>query len=128
MTMSSMSSASKKYRRTTLSIVLQALEGSKVLVELHDDTIIRGTLVSADPSLHLQLEDVVVKSLDGSLRKAQQLHVRGSKVRMVHLPGNVTPEAAVKEHRRKAARVKQEHAAAQGGVKALPKGAGMNSD
>lgn len=107
----------------TLAVVLQALEGSRVIVELARDTIVRGTLASAEEGLGLHLTDATVKTVDGAVRQAAVLHVRGSAVRFVHLPGNVDPAAAVEAARRRAAAARAAHAAAQGAVVGLRKGA-----
>jgi small nuclear ribonucleoprotein (snRNP)-like protein len=117
--------APKRQQRgpASLAVVLQALEGSRVIVELRRDTIVRGTLVSAEEGLGLHLTDASVKTVDGAVRQVASLHVRGSAVRFVHLPGNVDPAAAVEAARRKAAAARAAHAAAQGAVVGLKKGA-----
>jgi len=113
---------SRRPGQSTLAVFIQALEGTKLVIELRRDTIIRGTLGSVDESLNLQLTDATVKTLDGTQRSAANLHVRGSAVRFIHLPGNLEPAAAVEAHRRRIAQARREHAAKQGAVAALEKG------
>jgi small nuclear ribonucleoprotein (snRNP)-like protein len=113
---------SRRPGQSTLAVFIQALEGTKLVIELRRDTIIRGTLTSVDESLNLQLTDATIKTLDGTQRSAATLHVRGSAVRFIHLPGNLEPAAAVEAHRRRVAQVRREHAAKQGVVAALEKG------
>jgi small nuclear ribonucleoprotein (snRNP)-like protein len=113
---------SRRPGQSTLAVFIQSLEGTKLVIELRRDTIIRGTLTSVDESLNLQLTDAIVKTLDGTQRIAANLHVRGSAVRFIHLPGNLEPAAAVEAHRRRIAQAHREHAAKQGSVTALGKG------
>ena len=109
-------------RQPTLAAFIQALEGVKVVVELRRDTVVRGTLDSADEGLNLQLSNATVKTADGAQRSAATLQVRGRSVRFIHLPGNVEPAAAVEAHRRKAAQAIQQRAAAQGAAQRMEKG------
>lgn len=114
--------SSRRPGQSTLAVFIQALEGTKLVIELRRDTIIRGTLGSVDESLNLQLTDATVKTLDGTQRNAANLHVRGSAVRFIHLPGNLEPAAAVEAHRRRVAQARREHAVKQGAAAALEKG------
>jgi small nuclear ribonucleoprotein (snRNP)-like protein len=106
----------------TLAVFVQSLEGSRVVVELRRDTVVRGTLVAADEGLNLQLADATVRPLGGAPRAASVLHVRGRSVRYIHLPANLDPAAAVEAHRRKVAQALRAHAAEQGAAQRLPKG------
>lgn len=75
-----------------------------MVVELQCDTTIRGCLASCDDSLNLQLERVSVKNIDGKVRTAEFIYVRGTRVRCVHVPSNLTPQEAVaKDAKRRAA-------------------------
>lgn len=116
------STSSKKHRRSTLAILIQALEGTKVVAELHNDTIIRGMLTSSDSALNLQMEEATVKSLDGTVRTVAQLYIKGTKLRMIHLPGNLDPSQTIQAHRRRVMKIKRQHAYSQGNVQRLPKG------
>ena len=108
---------------STLAVYIQSLEGTKVVVELRRDTIVRGTLTSVDEHLNLVMTDATVKAVSGAQRSAASLHVRGSSVRFIHLPGNMEPAAAVDAHRRRVVQARREHAALQGSTAgALPKG------
>ncbi len=113
---------SRRSGQSTLAVFIQSLEGTKLVIELRRDTIIRGTLTSVDESLNLQLTDATVKTLDGTQRSAANLHVRGSAVRFIHLPGNLEPAAAVEAHVRQVQKARREYAAQQGAVVALEKG------
>jgi len=110
-------------QRTTLAAFIQALEGSQIVIELRRDTIVRGTLISADAELNLQLKDATLKLLDGTQRTAAELYIRGSAVRFIHLPGNLDPASAVRAHRRRVAQALQTRAAGQASLQPLAKGA-----
>jgi small nuclear ribonucleoprotein (snRNP)-like protein len=111
----------KKRRPASLACFIQALEGTRVVVELRYDTIVRGTLTSADDYLNLLLADVTYQPLQGEKRQLEVLYVKARHVRFVHLPGNLDPAAAVDAHRRRAAQAVREHAQQQQAVK-LQKG------
>lgn len=110
----------RRNSRSTLTVFIQALEGSRIVVELRRDTIVRGMLVSADTELNLILRDASVKALDGSQRAMDELHVRGRTVRFIHLPGNLDPATAVAAHRRRVAQALREQSTRQ--QPSLPKG------
>ena len=103
---------------------IASLEGSKVVVELARDTVVRGTLLSADDALNLQLGGgVTVTPLQGATRSMDATFIRGRHVRFIHLPPSLDPAAAVAAHRRRVAQAVREHAvlaAAQGGGAARP--------
>lgn len=109
--------APRRRRPGSLACVVQALEGSRVVVELRCDTVVRGMLASADDKLNLQMEGVTYQPLQGEARRMEVLHVRARHVRFVHLPGNLDPAAAVEQHRRRVALAAREHAAQKGVVK-----------
>lgn len=109
----------------SLACFIQALVGSRVVVELRGDTILRGTLASADEYMNLQLEGVTYTPLQGAPRALPALYVRARQVRFVHLPANLDPLAAVEAARRRAAEARRQHAAEQAaaGAARLQKGA-----
>ncbi len=103
----------KKRRPASLACFVQALEGSRVVVELRHDAIVRGTLASADDYLNLQLEGATYRPLQGAPREMPSLYVRGRYVRFLHLPANLDPVATVEQHRKRVAQVVREHAQQQ---------------
>lgn len=112
----------RRRQPNTLAVFIRALEGSKVVVELRRDTVVRGTLLSADDGLNMQLTDATVRPLGGPAREASLLHVRGHSVRYIHLPGNLEPAAAVEAHRKRVAQAMRAHAAQQAAAPRLAKG------
>ena len=109
--------------RLTLAVFVQALEGSRVVVELRRDAIVRGTLLSADDNLNLQLSEASVQPLQGPKREGlAYLHVRGRHVRFIHLPASLDPAAAIEQHRKRVAAAKRAHAAQQAQAAQRPAG------
>lgn len=114
--------AHRRQGNTTLSVFIQALEGTRLVIELRSDTIVRGTLDSVDEALNLQMSDATVKTLDGATRTASNLYLRGSSVRFIHLPGNLDPAKAMDARRNRVAQARRELAARQGAASSIAKG------
>ena len=118
-----MSGGRRRPQRHTLAVFVQALEGSRVVVELRHDAIARGTLLSADDQLNLQLADASLQPLQGPRREGlEYLHVRGRQVRFIHLPASLDPAAAVEQHRKRVAAAVRAHAAQQAQAAQQPAG------
>lgn len=104
----------RRRRRLNLSVFIQALEGSKVVVELRNDSVVRGMLLHADDQLNLQLGDASYTALQGTARVLPYVYLRSRSVRFVHLPGNLDPAAAIEARRKRVAAAFAEHALARG--------------
>ena len=65
----------------SLACFVQALEGLAVVVELHTDTIVRGTLESADEGMNLVLTSATLQPLQGSQQSMEFLFVKGANIR-----------------------------------------------
>ena len=103
----------RRHARRSLACFVSALEGSRVVVELRYDTVVRGRLVASDDHLNLQLEEASIQPLQGARREASYLYVKGRHVRFIHLPGNLEPAAAIEQHRKRVAAAARQHALAQ---------------
>lgn len=101
--------ARRRERRQTLACFVQALQGQQVVVELRQDTIVRGTLLSADDQLNLQLNGASYQPLTGERHQAEYVCIRGRHVRFIHLPGNLDPATAIQQHRKRAAEAVRQH-------------------
>ncbi|KAI8101185.1 hypothetical protein M9435_001293 [Picochlorum sp. BPE23] len=66
----------------TLSLFLQALEGSQCIVELHSDSVVKGRLESVDGGMNIVMKDVVIKDVYGRTQKSSSLHMRASAIRL----------------------------------------------
>lgn len=119
-----------------LGMYLAALKGEPVVVELHDDTIIRGVLSDTDGGIGLEISNALVKRGEGwgdglvgppgtaGSTPLARLYVRGSRVRAVHTSPKQTPAEAVRAAAERSRKARLEDAKARGRtVKAGPKGA-----
>jgi small nuclear ribonucleoprotein (snRNP)-like protein len=67
----------------SLACFVQALEGLAIVAELHNDTIVRGRLESADDGMNLTLVNATVQPLQGSSQSMHFLFVKGANVRLL---------------------------------------------
>jgi small nuclear ribonucleoprotein (snRNP)-like protein len=65
----------------SLACVIQALEGMRLVVELRQDTIIRGVLESADEEMNLVMKTVILTPLEGEKKELEWLYVKGHHIR-----------------------------------------------
>lgn len=65
----------------SLACFLQALQGMKLVVELRQDTLVRGTLESADDEMNLVMVDASLTPLQGEKQELQWLYVKGHHIR-----------------------------------------------
>ena len=91
----------RRLANKTLSVFLSALQGNPCIVELDNETVIRGTLESVDDGLNLMMNACVSKDVYGRTRESGALHVRGGSVRFVHLAKGVEPGKAVRDHQKR---------------------------
>jgi small nuclear ribonucleoprotein (snRNP)-like protein len=87
----------KRAANQTLAVFLTALQGSACIVELDNETVIRGTLESVDDGMNLMMKACVSKDVYGRARESDSLHVRGGSVRYVHLAKGIEPAKAPKK-------------------------------
>mmetsp|Transcript_41490 Transcript_41490/g.50286 ORF Transcript_41490/g.50286 Transcript_41490/m.50286 type:complete len:153 (-) Transcript_41490:49-507(-) len=84
----------------SLLCFVQALKGSTVLVELFNDTSIRGVLDEADDGMNLTMSNVVCTSVDGEASSFPMLFVKATSVRMVHLSATLNVSRLTESHRK----------------------------
>lgn len=106
----------------SLACVIQALEGMRLVVELRQDTIIRGVLESADEEMNLVMKTVILTPLEGEKKELEWLYVKGHHIRFVHIPSKVDPTTIVENHKKRIAQLKILHNREMKHVPALPKG------
>jgi U6 snRNA-associated Sm-like protein LSm2 len=100
-------------RQPTLVIFLQALEGTNVIIELHNDSTVRGVMESVDSGLNVVMKDGTLRDVYGRTRQVSSLHIRSSAIRYVHLPASAYPSSTIKTHRRRLAVARRENYAKQ---------------
>ena len=111
--------------RKSLGVFLEALQGSPCIVELDNETVIKGTLESVEPtSLNLYLSNCVSKDVYNRTRKSNEMQVRGKSVRYVHLAAGLMPGPAVRDHNRRLEIARREAYTRHQGERKREKGAG----
>lgn len=104
----------------SLAIFVQSLEGRRLVIELRNDTIVRGTVDLVDDFMNLTMSDISYEPLQQPKQELPFMYIKGRNIRYIHLPSSVDPEKSVTEYRKK------QHAALHASVHAqgpsLPKG------
>lgn len=67
--------------------LLHEAEGHKVIVELQNGDVYRGSLQSSEDNMNCHLSKVIVRARTGETREMEHVYIRGSQVRFVILPG-----------------------------------------
>lgn len=111
-------------KRPTLAVFLQALVGSQCIVELDNDTVVRGGLETVDARMNLVLKNVKIKDVYGRMRESECIHIRSNVIRYVHLPPKADPFTAVKTHARRLQTARRENYTKQQRMQAPVKGDG----
>lgn len=65
----------------SLACFVQALEGLNVVVELHNDAVVRGMLESADEGMNLIIHGATYEPLQGLAQAMDFLFVKGARIR-----------------------------------------------
>lgn len=87
-----------------LCLLAQALTGTRVAIELRDDTMLKGTILSATEAMDIMLQDVLVETVDGSTAsRRDKMYIKSRSIRFMMLPENIDPLKTMKEHKRKEA-------------------------
>lgn len=66
--------------------LLMESQGHIVSIELTSGVSYRGKLFSAEESMNIQLQDVIITQKDGESTKSDRVFVRGSQIAFVSLP------------------------------------------
>ena len=111
-------------KKKTLAVFLQALVGSQCIVELDNDSVIRGGLETVDARMNLVLKNVTIKDVYGRIRESESIHVRSSVIRYVHLPPKADPSTTVKTHARRLQTARRENYTKQQQMQPPVKGGG----
>eukprot|EP00884_Botryococcus_braunii_P001965 jgi/Botrbrau1/1176/Bobra.0162s0061.2 len=111
-----------RIKNKTLSCFVGALQGVQVIVELRNDTIIRGLLESADDGLNLVLNGVTVQKLQGRPTNQDFMFVKGSTIRYIHVPKAVKVATVVEDQARRVAALRTMDAVQRGSQPRIAKG------
>ena len=83
--------STSKPRRTphseqSLLCYVQSLVNVLVIVELRDDSVVRGTVVECDDCMHLTLKRCELVTIDREIREYEKLFVKNRTIRGIHVP------------------------------------------
>lgn len=73
----------------TLVILLQALVGKHVTVDLRNEVELRGRLDKVEKDMSLKMTEVTYRALQGTVTQYEQMYINGKQVRYVHIPDSV---------------------------------------
>ncbi|KAG2448699.1 hypothetical protein HYH02_006055 [Chlamydomonas schloesseri] len=111
---------------TTLVCLIKGLIDRRVVVELRNDTLVKGQLDDVDDFLNMTLSDVTFQTLEGIKFEYAHMYLKGRNIRFVHLPKSLDPARAIDTYRSRVIRTKlealQERARALGSGQRGPKG------
>jgi len=90
-----------KLRRSerSLACAIQALVGTELLLELRNDTCIRGLLDDCDDAINVIIKDSLIEDVQGVQKKLPLIFVRGSHIRFIHIPQSINMSQAVEDRR-----------------------------
>ncbi|XP_068241405.1 U7 snRNA-associated Sm-like protein LSm10 [Palaemon carinicauda] len=78
-----------QHQFNTLACLLMGLEGYKTTVELHNDAFVSGLIVEVDTKMNTEMQDAYYTDGNGKTVHLENFHVRGRKIRYVHIPDQV---------------------------------------
>ena len=70
----------------SLLCYVQSLVNILVIVELRDDSVVRGTVVECDDCMHLTLERCELVTIDREIREYEKLFIKNRTIRGMHVP------------------------------------------
>lgn len=81
----------------SLTCLVVALEGWRTTVELHNDAFVSGLVVNVDAKMNIDMEDARYTDGNGKMVRLENFHVRGRKVRYVHIPDQINIMEAIQQ-------------------------------
>ena len=83
--------STSKPRRTphseqSLLCYVQSLVNVLVIVELRDDSVVRGTVVECDDCMHVTLKQCELVTIDRDIREYERLFIKNRTIRGIHVP------------------------------------------
>eukprot|EP00854_Cymbomonas_tetramitiformis_P017736 gene17736-21129_t len=85
----------------TAIVKTQALKDTVVLLELMNDTTIKGQVLSVDEGMNVMLKDASYRTLQGAPLELPMVFVKGSNLRYIHVSRNLNAGQLVEDHRAK---------------------------
>lgn len=90
----------------SLVVLLQGLLGQETTVELRNEGVARGRVLSVDAFMNVRLADVLYRDRGGRSAQLQDLFITGRNVRYVHIPDHVDIMATIQSQLNKIHRVR----------------------
>eukprot|EP00033_Pygsuia_biforma_P000951 GCRY01001093.1.p1 GENE.GCRY01001093.1~~GCRY01001093.1.p1 ORF type:complete len:129 (+),score=21.50 GCRY01001093.1:128-514(+) len=82
----------------TLTVLLQAMRGEVVQVELFNNKMVEGTVDSADEDMNLFLINGKIGGKGGDTFTFDQMFIRGQNIRYVNIPSHINAVAVIDKH------------------------------
>jgi len=86
---------------SSLAGVVVAFEGVPVVVELRNESLVKGVLDSADAQMNLHMSKVTYTKFQGAKQHLDAMYVRGTNIRMIHFPPKVDCAQRMKDQKRR---------------------------
>ncbi|XP_064119436.1 U7 snRNA-associated Sm-like protein LSm10 isoform X2 [Macrobrachium nipponense] len=86
-----------QHQYNTLACLLMGLEGWKTTVELHNDAFVTGLIVEVDAKMNMEMQGARYTDGNGKSVLLDNFHVRGRKIRYVHIPDQVDVTKLISE-------------------------------
>ncbi|KAG2488001.1 hypothetical protein HYH03_013438 [Edaphochlamys debaryana] len=93
---------------TTLVCLIKSLVGTRVVVELRNDVLLKGRLDDVDDFMNMTLSEATLQTAQGYKTQYESMYVKGRNVRIVHMPKSLDPAQAIESYRRKLIRARLE--------------------
>lgn len=91
-------SASRRKPPRSLCVLLQALVGRSVTIELRSRALVSGVLSEVDGKMNTIMSEVTVTMRDMPVASYPSLHVSGRHVVFVHLPEMLCVATTIRQH------------------------------
>ena len=96
----------RSHKRQTLSVLLNAMYGVEVVVELKNDEEFKGIIDGVDNAMNLVLKPIAHASSASVdlLQEAEDITIPGNSIRYVHLPKQLNARDIMNRHEKKGKR------------------------
>jgi len=99
----------REQRRLTLVVLLQALIGQTVTVDLRNETVVTGKLDNVEDDMTMAMSDAVEMPFLGQSSRHERFVIVGKQIRYVHIPDSVDVRKTLDRHEKKLAYASQRY-------------------
>ncbi|KAL3285794.1 hypothetical protein HHI36_000318 [Cryptolaemus montrouzieri] len=100
------SGADKFFVFNTMTGVVAGLENEYTMIDLRNEAIVTGKIVTVDGGMNIEMEDVTLYDARGVEQSFPTFFISARTIRHVHIPKNVTPQELFARQKSKLTRVK----------------------